>query len=129
VKLQIITLAAKLVVLDPAHPTLLLLARYSLALARYDPDYDVRDRARMLSALLRGVAPGMSDDGAEPDMSGVVLRREQVQLVLFEGKLAAKPDDMSTCQRAAARVRDDAHRRSQRRPRRTAGRSWARWAS
>jgi AP-3 complex subunit beta len=49
----------------------------------------------MLSALIRGVAPGMSEDGEEADMAGVVLRREQVQLVLFEGKLAAKPDDAS----------------------------------
>lgn len=83
-KLQIITLAAKLVVLSE-DPTLLLLARYVFALARYDADYDLRDRARMLAALLAGVAPAVGGEDA-PEVTGVVLRREQVRLVLFEGK-------------------------------------------
>jgi AP-3 complex subunit beta len=95
VKLQIITLAAKLVVLDPSHQTLILLARYALSLARYDADYDVRDRARMLLALLRGVAPGVADEDESVELAGVILRREQVRVVLFDGKLAPKTDDMS----------------------------------
>jgi AP-3 complex subunit beta len=82
-------------VLDPVHPTLTLLARYAFSLAQYDVDYDVRDRARMLSGLLRGVAPAVVEDETETEIAGVVLRREQVQLVLFEGKLAARPEDMS----------------------------------
>ncbi|KAF8240686.1 hypothetical protein L208DRAFT_1231334 [Tricholoma matsutake] len=88
VKLQITTLAAKLLVLSPTDSTLLLLAQYVFSLARYDKDYDVRDRARMLSSLLAGVVPGLflpvkSTNSIRP---GVVLRREQVKLVLFEGK-------------------------------------------
>ena len=62
-KLQTVTLAAKLLVLSPADRTLTLLARYVLTLARYDLDYDVRDRARTLGALLAGVCPGLHGDG------------------------------------------------------------------
>jgi len=60
------------------------------SLARYDLNYDVRDRARMVTALLAGLAPSRSTNGGEEDVQGerrgVVLRREQVKLVLFEGK-------------------------------------------
>ena len=48
----------------------------------------MRDRARMLVNLLAGLAPtinGESEDGAD-GRSGVILRREQVKRVLFEGK-------------------------------------------
>jgi len=96
VKLQTLTLAAKLTLLAPVNRTLTLLARYILALARYDEDWDVRDRGRMLGSLLvgavAGVVSGNDDDGigeyeeqgARP--GGVVLRREQVMRVLFDGK-------------------------------------------
>ncbi|KAI9280476.1 adaptin N terminal region-domain-containing protein [Sporodiniella umbellata] len=50
-KLQIITLSAKLICLDPEHPALILLNQYLFGLARYDVDYDVRDRARFLRVL------------------------------------------------------------------------------
>ena len=50
-KLQILTLSAKLICLNPEHPTLVLLNQYLLGLARYDVNYDVRDRARFLRAL------------------------------------------------------------------------------
>ncbi|TFY72051.1 hypothetical protein EVG20_g958 [Dentipellis fragilis] len=95
VKLQIVTLAAKLLVLSPSHRTLGQLTRYVFQLARYDRNYDVRDRARMLGALLGGVAPGLRTgaghdedllEDAEPEEGGVVLRREQVRVVLFQGK-------------------------------------------
>ncbi|KAA1467419.1 hypothetical protein DENSPDRAFT_862985 [Dentipellis sp. KUC8613] len=89
VKLQIVTLAAKLLVLSPAHRTLGQLTRYVFQLARYDRNYDVRDRARMLGALLGGVAPALrtgAPEDAEPEEGGVVLRREQVRVVLFQGK-------------------------------------------
>ena len=89
-KLQIITLAAKLLVLCPADRTLVLLNRYVLSLARYDMNFDVRDRARMLGALLVGAIPGLHEDDEELEsQGGVVLRREQVRLVLFEGKMGA----------------------------------------
>ncbi|CAO3628067.1 unnamed protein product [Mucor fragilis] len=50
-KLQILTLSAKLICLNATHPTLNSLNQYLLNLARYDTDYDVRDRARFLRAL------------------------------------------------------------------------------
>ena len=98
VKLQITTLAAKLLTLNPTHSTLRLLAQYVFSLARYDRDYDVRDRARMAASLLAGIAPGsvnatlngfpaaLAGEGEQEVRPGVVLRREQVRLVLFEGK-------------------------------------------
>ncbi|KAI0313175.1 adaptin N terminal region-domain-containing protein [Amylostereum chailletii] len=88
VKLQVITLAAKLLVLSPADKTLTALARYVFSLARYDANYDVRDRARVLHALLAGVAPGLGagTEEGETERAGVVLRRAQVKVVLFEGK-------------------------------------------
>ena len=95
VKLQIITLAAKLLVLAPSDRTIGLLNRYVFSLARYDLNYDVRDRGRMLSALLAGVHAhlyGAGDDSHE-DVGGVVLRREQVRMVLFEGKASPAEDN------------------------------------
>ncbi|KIM84396.1 hypothetical protein PILCRDRAFT_818757 [Piloderma croceum F 1598] len=83
VKLQICTLAAKLLVLSPTSQPLRLLSRYVFSLARYDANYDVRDRTRMLVSLLAGLAPTLDEDG---ERGGVVLRREQVRRVLFEGK-------------------------------------------
>ncbi|KZT73489.1 hypothetical protein DAEQUDRAFT_754362 [Daedalea quercina L-15889] len=90
VKLQTLTLAAKLLVLAPTNRTLSLLARHVLALARYDQSVDVRDRGRMLGALLTGVDASV----AEPleDTAGVTLRREQVRMVLFSGKLGVAED-------------------------------------
>jgi AP-3 complex subunit beta len=98
-KLQILTLAAKLVVLCPAREVQLL-AQYALNLARYDADWDVRDRGRFLNGLLRGVrqhtengGPGAShsiDDDEEEDVGGVILRREQIKLVLLGDRTLAK---------------------------------------
>lgn len=75
-KLQILTFMTKVTVLAPATPPLL--TQYLFNLARYDASYDVRDRGRLLSSLLRGV---VSD--TEEDVGGVVLRREQVKAVLL----------------------------------------------
>lgn len=88
VKLQTVTLAAKLFVLCPTDRTLGLLSWYIFSLARYDLNYDVRDRARMVTLLLAGVAPTLFVDGElnQEERGGVVLRREQVKLVLFDGK-------------------------------------------
>lgn len=90
-KLQVLSLAAKLLVLSPSAQ-LDKYAQYLLALARYDRDYDVRDRARFLAALLRGVrtstpAPAADADAvAEDEVGGVVLRREQVRHVLLSAR-------------------------------------------
>jgi AP-3 complex subunit beta len=89
--LQILTLTTKLLTISPATSQLLLLSTYLFNLARYDMDYDVRDRARFLNALLRGVraekqgvANGEgTDEEEEEDQGGVVLRREQVSVVLL----------------------------------------------
>ncbi|KZT29934.1 hypothetical protein NEOLEDRAFT_1055522 [Neolentinus lepideus HHB14362 ss-1] len=108
VKLQTLTLAAKLLVLSPAHATLKMLVKYAFALARYDADFGVRDRARMLSALMEGVVPTLmksaskflfswvdGEEEEEEERGGVVLRREQVRLVLFEGKMSGDEDDFA----------------------------------
>jgi hypothetical protein len=90
VKLQTVTLAAKLLVLNPTHRVLSLLSRYVFSLARYDMDYDVRDRARTLGSLLSGIVPALrssvGEEDATEEQGGVVMRREQVKVVLFEGK-------------------------------------------
>ncbi|ORX88456.1 hypothetical protein K493DRAFT_268293 [Basidiobolus meristosporus CBS 931.73] len=52
VKLQIVTLAAKLMCSLPTTPKMNLLYKYVFTLARYDLNYDVRDRARFLKALM-----------------------------------------------------------------------------
>ncbi|KIK10203.1 hypothetical protein K443DRAFT_126976 [Laccaria amethystina LaAM-08-1] len=97
VKLQIVTLAAKLFIVSPTDRTLGLLSRYVFSLARYDMNYDVRDRARMVTSLLVGVAPNSLVNGDEQpeERSGVVLRREQIRLVLFEGKSGVVNDEPS----------------------------------
>lgn len=89
------TLATKLLVLSPSEPLLIQLSQYLFTLARYDQDYDIRDRARFLHALLRGVKNEKrvqseedvngDDEGGEEeaDMGGVILRREQVKVVLL----------------------------------------------
>ena len=68
------------------------MGRYVLTLARYDQDYDVRDRARLVASLLIGVVPNVfSDEERDKEERGIViLRREQVKMVLFEHKAAVK---------------------------------------
>lgn len=93
-KLQILTLATKILVITQSNPKLELLAQYLFMLARYDADYDVRDRARFLNALLRGVREEKPVNGDstnsplveekhEQDTGGVVLRREQVKFAVL----------------------------------------------
>uniref|UniRef100_A0A183ALE6 Adaptin_N domain-containing protein n=1 Tax=Echinostoma caproni TaxID=27848 RepID=A0A183ALE6_9TREM len=50
VKLQILNLAAKLAIVNPKQTHLL--AQYVFTLARYDQSYDIRDRSRLLRALI-----------------------------------------------------------------------------
>ncbi|CAG8581681.1 13380_t:CDS:10 [Ambispora leptoticha] len=52
VKLQTLNLGAKLISFHPNDPILKLLFQYILNLARYDLDYDIRDRARLLRGLI-----------------------------------------------------------------------------
>lgn len=90
VKLQTLTLAAKMLVLAPTNRVLALLTRHALALARYDQSVDVRDRGRMLGALLTGLDASV----AQPldDTAGVTLRREQIRMILFSSKLGVSED-------------------------------------
>ncbi|CAE6456436.1 unnamed protein product [Rhizoctonia solani] len=91
-KLATLTLAAKLVTLNPHSAVLQKLGSYVLALARWDTSYDVRDRARWIGGLVRGFLKvdenqeGEGDEDRTEAESGVVLRPEQVRVVLFEGK-------------------------------------------
>lgn len=70
------------------------LSTYVFNLARYDEDWDVRDRARFLKGLLRSILQtsgagddqdGQTDDN-QGDVGGVVLRREQIKMVLLAAK-------------------------------------------
>lgn len=63
VKQQTLNLAVKLFLTNPAQTTLLL--HYLLTLARYDQNYDIRDRVRMIRAILLppGVAAGLATPG------------------------------------------------------------------
>ncbi|KAG8213201.1 adaptin N terminal region-domain-containing protein [Butyriboletus roseoflavus] len=95
VKLQTLTLAAKLFLLCPADQRLGLLCRHVLSLGKYDLNYDVRDRTRMLSSLLVGVLPTI-DGGVTEEQGGVILRREQVMKVLFDGKAGVVEESEET---------------------------------
>jgi AP-3 complex subunit beta len=100
VKLQIVTLAGKLLVLSPDDVRIGKLVKYVFAQARYDRDWDVRDRGRMLSSLVVGVVGKGIDEvvkgggvSKKEERVGVVLRREQVRMVLFEGKVVGQEID------------------------------------
>lgn len=100
VKLQIITLAAKLVICDPDHHPVVALCTYVLDMARYDQDYDVRDRARLLSSMLQGTVTSLQtadllDESSSRGQGSVILRREQIKRVLFEGKALSSPQHSS----------------------------------
>jgi AP-3 complex subunit beta len=95
VKLQIMTLAAKLSVLCPTERSIRLLNHYVFSLARYDVNYDVRDRARMLSSLTGDLSWNLNED-EKVNRGGVILRSEQIRLVLFEGKAGIVEDQGKT---------------------------------
>ncbi|KAG9123546.1 AP-3 complex subunit beta [Ceratobasidium sp. 392] len=95
-KLATLNLAAKLLTLNPQAGILQKLTSYVLSLARWDASYDVRDRGRWLGGLVRGFLKleekekGEDDEEDEGDReAGVILRPEQVRVVLFEGKTGA----------------------------------------
>lgn len=110
VKLQILTLAARLYVLCPHARAISLLTSHLFQLARYDKDWDVRDRGRFLKGLLRGIQPSaqMNDAGGEDDedreAGGVILRREQVQVVLYGGRDANMKENLPSGECSPARL-------------------------
>ncbi|MCO5599881.1 hypothetical protein L7F22_053988 [Adiantum nelumboides] len=114
-KYQIVTLSTKLVTFfptvkdaNPAHiKSLNTLHGHILQLARYDEHFDVRDRARFCKALTDRLEVGIKvesekkekeiesedaegpqitkDDQIDDQLGGVVLRRNQVIHILFNG--------------------------------------------
>ncbi|KAK4695535.1 hypothetical protein P7C70_g8532, partial [Phenoliferia sp. Uapishka_3] len=114
-KLQILTLSAKSLVAShisrssPHLRVLSLLFNYLTTLARYDLAYEVRDRARFLSGLLRAAGIGgevgsgsrielgeeefkkgaeVEEDGGEKEV-GRSMMAEHARRILFEGKMDA----------------------------------------
>ena len=76
VKVQILNLACKTALLQPDSKPVQLLLKYVLELARYDIDYDLRDRARLLRHLMLSNAEitAISADAVE-DPSASARRR------------------------------------------------------
>jgi AP-3 complex subunit beta len=103
VKLQTLTLAAKLLALAPENDIIGKMVLYCFNLARYDDNYDLRDRARMLQTLLSDICPllktGSSQSAYNEDAEEsthtpgtITLRKEQIQLILLQGKEASKEE-------------------------------------
>ncbi|KAG9026257.1 AP-3 complex subunit beta, partial [Serendipita sp. 407] len=110
VKLQTLTLTAKLLSLSPESEILGKLSLYCFSLARYDQSYDVRDRGRLLCTLLADICPKLktvsssgnnnhqnpiqeqewneetTDGGGDSSRGMITLRKEQIQMILFQGK-------------------------------------------
>jgi AP-3 complex subunit beta len=88
VKLQIINLGAKLYSLNSTDQILNLLFQYVLNLARYDLNYDIRDRARLLRGL---ILQGITFDNGEIEeaqssgsVKNSILRENLKQILLCE---------------------------------------------
>jgi AP-3 complex subunit beta len=99
-KIEVLNLAATLLTHCPGSKSIDMLTRHALALARYDQDWDVRDRARLLTGLLRSVrqSNGEAEDD-EVDTGGVVLRSEQIKLVLSDCPDLRQGSDQSESRR------------------------------
>jgi AP-3 complex subunit beta len=98
------TLASKLLLLAPESDHISKMALYCFNLARFDQDYDVRDRGRLLSTLLSDICPilkeestsgaeGMGAEELESLAQGTItLRREQIRMILLQGKEPSKEE-------------------------------------
>lgn len=92
VKLQIINLGAKLYSLNPSDQVLNLLFQYVLNLARYDLNYDIRDRARLLRGLiLKNEQKDVTSDNGEigevqssDSIKSNILKENLKQILLCE---------------------------------------------
>ncbi|KAJ3057314.1 AP-3 complex subunit beta-1 [Rhizophlyctis rosea] len=91
VKLQVLNLGAKLVTVDPTDVNLLLFG-YVLNLARFDLDYDIRDRARCIRALVYEPVKRMrtSDDG---ETMSTPLLAAQLKNILLGSKALPVPEN------------------------------------
>lgn len=63
VRLQILNFAVKLGVREPEDRNIQLLGQYVLDLCKFDSDYDLRDRARLMRAILSDDKEGMNAQG------------------------------------------------------------------
>jgi AP-3 complex subunit beta len=98
------TLASKLLLLAPESEHIGKMALYCFNLARFDQDYDVRDRGRLLSTLLSDICPIIKEEStsgaegveAEEQQSltqgTITLRREQIRMILLQGKEPSKEE-------------------------------------
>ena len=91
VKLQIINLGAKLYSLKPTDQILSLLCEYVLNLARYDLNYDIRDRARFLRGLVLTNGQDTTSNNGEIEeaqssdsVKNSILRENLKQILLCE---------------------------------------------
>jgi len=80
VKYQILNLGAKLVSVDPKHQNLLLF-EYVLNLARYDTNFDLRDKARFYRTLvldqIRKYIPKNKDEKSNSDNNNEINKEEE----------------------------------------------------
>jgi len=87
VKLQILNLAAKLFLTNPKQTKLL--AQYVLNLAKYDMNYDIRDRARYIRVFLFP-APGNETGSVQKLAKKVFLTRKPAPV--YESKFANRQE-------------------------------------
>jgi len=89
-RMQILNLAIKLSLLLPDDDKVQLLATYVLEMARYDPDTDVRDRSRLMTALM-GLAPSTADsdgnDESAVDEDALAVLSEHAAKIILAVKL------------------------------------------
>ena len=89
-KLQILTLATKLYLTNPKQTRLL--CQYVYNLAKYDSNYDIRDRARLVRAI---VFPSSGHEGNKLSKHAkkifLAAKPPPVQQSSFKGKLRLRP--------------------------------------
>ncbi|KAJ3036661.1 AP-3 complex subunit beta-1 [Rhizophlyctis rosea] len=92
VKLQALNLGAKLVCVDPNDVNLLLFG-YVLNLARFDLDYDIRDRGRCLKALVYDSIVKMKSDQDGENVPVTPLLAAQLKNILLGSKALPIPEN------------------------------------
>jgi len=81
VKLQVLTLGAKLILAsdpEPPQPRLLEILRYVLQLAKYDVNYDIRDRARLIRLLIFAEGEGAANTEVRKNAKSLFLTEKPV---------------------------------------------------
>jgi len=80
VKLQILNLATKLSITNPKQTRLL--CQFVFNLAKYDLNYDIRDRARFLRQLIMPAAAGASAGDDKPASGSGALTKHVKKIFL-----------------------------------------------